>query len=81
MKARSVDGPVEEVAKPCTVPEPLVAMVVEASGRSTTPAGHSAMVGKSQHCESRKDVEASVLVRIDVAALSGPHLKAIVGTR
>ena len=55
------------------VPEPLVAVVVEASGRLFTPAEHSAMVDKSQRCSLRRDVEASILVRIDVAALPGPH--------
>ena len=59
LKASSVDGPVEQGAKTCTVPEPLGAVIVEASGRLITPAGQSAMVDKSQRCSSRRDIEAS----------------------
>ena len=75
LKARSVDGLVEEAAKPCTVPEPLVAVVVETSGRLIIPAGHTATVGKSLRCSSRRGVEAIVFVRLDVRTPLPPHLK------
>ena len=65
MNASSVDGPVEEAAEPCTVPEPLAAVIVKASGRLVSPAGLSAIVSKSERCSSRRGVEASVLVGLD----------------
>ena len=77
VEASSVDDPVEEAAKPCTEPEPLVVVVIEASSRLTTPAGHSAMVGKSHRCSSRRNVEVSVLVWHNIRTSSHAYLKVI----
>lgn len=53
MAGSGVDGPAGEAVVLCREPEPLVAAVVDTSGRLLTSAEKSAMVGKSQRCSSK----------------------------
>ena len=71
-----VDGPVGEAVW-CREPEPLVAVTVEMFARLAMSVELSAIVGKSQRCSSRRDIEVSVLVGRYVSASFHPHLKAI----
>lgn len=77
LKADSgVDGPGSGAVVPGRELKLLVSVVVDASVRLAMPVGSSAMVGKLQRRSSKRDVEVSILVGLDVSASSRPHLKA-----